>query len=472
MVKPLMKSKRTLSLAVLVLASFSTSHAGGFSLYGEGTGYVIGNYAAGVAAEALDASTGWYNPAGLALIHEQQLVVGGAGLFLGSNLSGISTYSSSIAGVYQQGFNGLDGAKNGFVPSLHYARPLNSDWTFGLSLVSPFGLRTDWSNTSAVRYQATNSELVTLTASPELGYRLNEHFALGAGLDLTYARVEFDSIVGIPPLALIFRRPATFFDSSSVNKGDSFGVGFHLGAMWMFNDNHSRIGLNFQSAERQRFRGNSRLTGRLASKAPAPPDLNAPADATFETRNLNSDPINLPYIVTLSAYHDYNEKLALLGSVVYTGWNSFSTIQLNNVAGFIPDEAGQVPITIRSPENWKNVWRFALGANYRINEALMLRVGGGYDQTPTNDERRSVRIPDTSRYALAIGARYAVRNNLDLDIGYAHLFQTHTVQINRTDILAPGTTFNVNATGRVQADLLGVQITWYFDGKELPAVMK
>ncbi|MFW2535499.1 transporter, partial [Legionella sp. 28fTON52] len=42
--------------------------------------------------EAADASTGWYNPAGLALIRQQQVVVGAVGVFPSSELTGTSTF--------------------------------------------------------------------------------------------------------------------------------------------------------------------------------------------------------------------------------------------------------------------------------------------------------------------------------------------------------------------------------------------
>ena len=76
--KPL---KTIVSAAVLAVIAANAAYAGGFSLYTESSPAAIGNYAAGTAAEAADASIGWYNPAGLILIPEQQLVVGGVGVF-------------------------------------------------------------------------------------------------------------------------------------------------------------------------------------------------------------------------------------------------------------------------------------------------------------------------------------------------------------------------------------------------------
>ncbi len=52
--------------------------------------------------------------------------------------------------------------------------------------------------------------------------------------------------------------------------------------------------------------------------------------------------------------------------------------------------------------------------NYRVNELWMLRVGGGYDATPTNDAYRDVRLPDVDRWALSVGAHYQMKPNLVL----------------------------------------------------------
>lgn len=90
------KPLRTLvSSAVIGVLATGVTHAAGFSLYGESAGYTTGNYAAGAAAEAADASTGWYNPAGLALLREQQMVFGGVGIFPTLKLNGTSTFTTA-----------------------------------------------------------------------------------------------------------------------------------------------------------------------------------------------------------------------------------------------------------------------------------------------------------------------------------------------------------------------------------------
>lgn len=468
------KPLRTLvSTAVIGMLATSTVNAGGFSLYTESTGYTAGNFAAGVAAEAADASTGWYNPAGLTLIRDQQAVFSGVGVFPTAKLSGISTFSTINpppfpSFVYTEAFNDINGAEDAFVPSFHYALPLGENATFGLSIVSPFGLSTDWGPDSPVRYQGTYTELITTNISPEIGGRLSDHVALGAGLDLQYARVKFNRMLGAPNLlANLPPFNPMLADSLTYNKGHSFGVGYHVGILGMFNDNHTRLGANYQSNMRHEFHGYSRLTGPLASPGNifAPPPF-FPAPGVFKTDDLISNSIDLPDVVTVSAYHDMNDKIALLGSLVYTAWSSFKTIQLTNIAAPTINPFGtvaQVKAINASPQNYHDTLRVAIGANYHVNEKLMLRVGGGYDPTPTNDIDRDVRLPDADRWALSAGAHYQARNNIGIDVGYTHLFSASDSTINRTDAFTPVTSYNVTATGSASAHLVGLQVVWSID---------
>jgi long-chain fatty acid transport protein len=463
------KPLRTIvNAAVVTVITTSAAHAGAFSLYTESSAAAIGNYAAGTAAEAADASIGWYNPAGLTLIKEQQVVFGGVGVFPASKISGTSTFTAAPA-PYIQSFSNIDGAENAFVPSAHYALPLGDKATFGFSVVAPFGLSTDWGVDSPVRYQATFTELITSNFSPELGAKLSDNFAVGAGLDLQYARVKFNRMLGLPTILQALTDPPAGLDSLSYNKGNSFGVGYHVGLMGMFNDKHSRVGINYQSKMRHTFNGYSQLSGPLANGGNIfDPTL---AFSVRRNNNLSSNPIELPDVVTLSGYHDLNENFALLGSVVYTGWSSFKTIQLNNVAAPSFDGGGNITSVIvnsASPQNYKDVWRVAVGANYHLNTMWMLRVGGGYDQSPLNNVYRDVRLPDADRWALSVGTHYQARPNLGIDVGYTHLFGANEPTINRTDVLSRTATstssYNVNATVNANADLVGAQVVWAIDG--------
>jgi long-chain fatty acid transport protein len=463
------------SLAVIAMTPHQSLHAGAFSLYTESSAAAIGNYAAGIAAEAADASTGWYNPAGLVFLKRQQIVVGGVGVLPSSRLSGTSTYTTPAITTYTpsyvESFSGLQAAEQAVVPSFHYALPLGDRAAFGFSMVSPFGLSTNYGDSSPVRYAATLSKLETLNVSPEIAGKLNDHLSVGLGLDAQYARVSLNSMIGFPAYLQFLQavgNPVTpnTLDSSSHNSGDSFGLGFHAGAMLVFDDHHTRIGLNYQSEVNHQFRGSSQLTGAFADPTLSIGDdpWLANANAQFRSPILYSNSIDLPRVVTLSGYRDINKKWALLGSIVYTNWDSFQTITLHNVAVGVPNGLNESGTTqtlrdISIYENYRDAWRFSVGANYHVTDQWMMRFGGGYDQTPTVDAERDVRLPDSDRLAVSIGTHYQITPSLGLDAGYTYLFAVNDVSIHTTQPIATST-YDIRATAKSFAQLLGLQVVW------------
>jgi long-chain fatty acid transport protein len=478
-------TRKILSAAILSIMSASIAHAGSFSLYGEGNGINAGNFAAGSAAEAADASTGWYNPAGLALIREQQVVGAFTGIFPKATFNGSATYTEgnnpALPGTnnppFTQRVQNLNVSKDGLVPALHYALPLGENATFGLSVVTPFGLATDASS-DFTRYSAAYTKLTTINVSPEIGGRLSENLAVGLGIDFQHAHVNFGRYLGDPALATALGLPANYYDSGSVNKGDSLGFGFHAGFLVMLNDNHTRIGFNHQGTVKHKFHGYSRLTGRMAGSfaGPTPAPYSGPPTATFISDILQSNISQFPGVSTLSVYHDASDRIALLGSVVYTSWDVFKDIVLNNVAGpgrfspFAGPQAGNLLLQSASSTNYKNTWRFAAGANVKANDNLMVRVGGGYDETPTTNLDRDIRLPDASRWAFSIGGHYQVREDLGVDFGWTHLWINKGGTVNKTERTV-GTrsqagypvTFTVNGKASGHAELIGIQTVWTVD---------
>lgn len=449
-------------LALMPLMLPQCVSAGAFSLYTESSTVAVGNYAAGVAAEVADASTGWYNPAGLVLLNKKELVASGVGVLPSTEISGVSTFNTEGYAPYIQSFSHLQGAKDALVPALHYAKPISDRAAWGFSIVSPFGLSTDWGTASPVRYSATLSQLMTINASPQIAGQLTEHYTAGLGLDLQWARVKFNSVLGSPASLQYLQSiggavTPTTLDSTTDNRGTSFGVGFHAGLLGTYNDNHTRVGINYQSGISHMFEGSSTLTGRLAD-----PELTNP-DAVFSTNALYSNTIHLPSITTLSAYQDLTPHWALLGSIVFSNWSTFNQIALNNIAAYSPDVGVQELINTTSAEDYRNAWRFALGANYRVNDQWLIRTGGGYDQTPTVNAARDVRLPDSDRWALALGAHYQMRPNIGFDAGYSYLFGANTANVNKTQILGATSNNVINATGKNHAQLVGLQVVWDMD---------
>jgi long-chain fatty acid transport protein len=472
--------KSLVCVAVLSALASLNAQAGGFSLYTEGSASAVSNYAAGIAAEGADASIGWYNPAGLVLIKNEQAVAGGVGVFPNASITGTSSFVTPGLPAYNQSFTDLDGGRNGFVPSLHYAKPLGERAVFGISTIAPFGLATNWEQNSPVRYSATHTKLLTFNVAPEMGVKVADNFAFGAGLDFQYAKVTFNRMIGTPTLlqvlpAVLGGTPYTM-DSISDNRADSFGIGFHAGVMGMFNDNHTRVGINYQSRMNHRFDGQSKLTGRMADPtAVIGTGAFGNINSVYRYNHLQSNSVSLPDIATLSIYHDVNDTFAVLGSVVYTNWNTFKEVQLNGVAaagvGPAPFRVVQTVVNSTAAENYQGAWRGALGVNYKANEKLLVKVGGGYDQTPTNNVDRDIRLPDADRWALSAGAHYQMRPDIGIDFGYTHLFGAEDSTINKVEAVGTST-YTIRGTASASADLVALGLVWNMDQAPEKAVYK
>lgn len=122
----------------------------------------------------------------------------------------------------------------------------------------------------------------------------------------------------------------------------------------------------------------------------------------------------LPDMASLSFYHDFNEKWAIMADVTWTGWKSFNELRIKYESG--------MPDTVITT-SWKNSMRYSLGISYKPTDKLTLRTGVAYDETPIPDpQHRTPRIPDTDRTWIALGLGYKISDNIALDFGYAHLF--------------------------------------------------
>ena len=70
--------------------------------------------------------------------------------------------------------------------------------------------------------------------------------------------------------------------------------------------------------------------------------------------------------------------------------------------------------------NWKETYRAAVGANYKLNSSLTLRGGFAYDQSPIKNQDVKVDFAFDDYKAISLGASYNITENLALDAGLQH----------------------------------------------------
>ncbi|MDZ7579635.1 MAG: outer membrane protein transport protein [Deltaproteobacteria bacterium] len=144
------------SLALAGLANLA--HGAGFALI-EQNASGLGNAYAGQAAAATDASTIFFNPAGMTYLPDRQVVLAGHLIKPQAKFSG--TVTPDIGGG-----NGGDAGDLAFVPNAYFAFRLTPDVHLGVGVNAPFGLKTEYDPDWKGRTQTIESEIKTINLNP------------------------------------------------------------------------------------------------------------------------------------------------------------------------------------------------------------------------------------------------------------------------------------------------------------------
>lgn len=420
-----------------VLGLSTQAMASSFQLW-EQDGVGIGNYHAGYAL-GNDASTSFYNPAGITNFKNQQLVVSVDPVMPSFIYRGSIVVDTLLAAPRTFSSITRQGAEMGIIPAVHYVAPISDAWGFGFSVDIPFGLKTNYGN-SLLRYSATLSSLTVVDISPSLAYKVLDNASLGFGVDAQKAYAELDQ-TGTA-------NANTFtLDSSSTNKASDTGYGFHMGAMYDPTPS-TRIGLSYHSKVRHHLTGSSTFAGPSANLI----------GGTIRSSNAYTN-ITLPPYTALSASQDLCNGFKLLGSVIFTQWNSIQAITLNNLAGSTSVGGRSTTLQAVIPTKYRNTWNVSFGTDYTVSSDVKVRGAIGVDQTPTSTSHRIIRVPDNNRLVLAVGGHYQATTTMGMDLGWSHYF-VKDASIRPASQTTGSQTTTTSGTVSAGADVIGAQLTW------------
>ena len=170
----------------------STSVEGsGFALL-EQSASRLGTAFSGTAAVADDATTIFYNPAGLVRLERTEVLVVASGVDIGSQFRNAN---SQPALGQPLGDEGGDAGGWNAIPAAYFAFPVNRDLAFGLSFNVPFGLELEYDDGWMGRFQALKSEIKTYSVNPTVSFRLNEYVSLGFGMNYQRLQAELTNSV-------------------------------------------------------------------------------------------------------------------------------------------------------------------------------------------------------------------------------------------------------------------------------------
>ncbi|MDI1228991.1 MAG: outer membrane protein transport protein [bacterium] len=405
-----------------------------------------GSAFAGAVANPEDASTVFFNPAGMTQLSGPMISGGAAVLVPTTEIANTGSTAGPTAGAAapyagSPGGNPFDPTP---VPSFYGVLPLEGGKVWlGLGVSSPFGLANDYGDTWFGRYDSTKSELLSINVSPVIAYKFNDKLSIGGGPNIQYVNARLENALPCPTLICGGAAFTPGTDGLSTLKGDSYGFGLNVGALYEINE-RTQVGVHYRSKMDQTVDGEVDISGLLGPLA----GQNGVRFAEAELKQ--------PDTASIGFAHKYDDRLTILGSANWFGWSNFDEIRVEFDAGG-PDSV--------TPEEFDDSFSLALGAKWKQDEKWTFRGGVQYDQTPTTLPDRSTRTPDGDRYWLSLGATYAVNEKLSLDFAASHLFITDG-DITLTKRFYAGspvdTTVNVNGRAESSVEIFSLQANWKF----------
>ncbi len=191
---PLFASARPVAItsALALLGSVQTADAAGFYIKEQSvTG--LGRAFAGESAVAEDASTIFFNPAGMTRLQGPEATAGVHLLVPRADLENRGSSSSvrTPAGAPTRPISGSDGG-NPYdptpVPNAYFAYPLmDRDLWVGLGVSAPFGLANKYDADWFGRYDSIETDLLTIDIAPSVAYKVLDWVSIGGGIDIQYA---------------------------------------------------------------------------------------------------------------------------------------------------------------------------------------------------------------------------------------------------------------------------------------------
>lgn len=396
---------------LISMAFAGTAAASGFQLI-EQNASGIGNAYAGSAAVAENASTIFYNPAGMTQLQAREVSMGLSLVKPSFKYQDKgSTVPPLLGGVPQLAGNGGDGGSWAALPNAYLSWALNKDIYLGLGMGAPFGLMTEYDKNWVGSAHSIKFDIKTYNLNPSIAWRVNDRVSLGAGINLMKMEVEYTKrqilpvIFGGTPVG-VSARPAKL-------KADDTAWGWNIGALFNLSE-ATKLGLSYRSKVKQKLDGSLTVTGVTK--------FGASAD------------VELPDTAIVSLTHKLNDQWELLGDISWTGWSSIPKVEIMN------KRTKTVAQTLDT--KFDDTWRVALGANYQLNPAVKLKFGVAYDQTPVPDkEHRLVSLPDNDRIWLSFGTQWKPNKESTLDLGVSYLYVKNTKIDN-----------NGGATGRIRGE--------------------
>lgn len=373
----------------------SVAEAGGFAVREQSVEYQ-GMSFAGNAAGGGGLSGMFWNPAVLGEFE---------GFQTDSNYSLIAPYAK-VSGATNPDLSGvLPNASSGnmgvlaLVPAGYASYQVTDDLVVGLSTNSPFGLgnKTDYNWIGQIFNR--KSDVKTYNGQFAVAYNVSPEITIGGGLTVEYMSADLRRASGVLPTS-----------RSVYMEGDDFGFGFTGGLTWRPAEG-THVGVGFRSAVKHKLGGSISL-----------PD--SPVQPAADKTPIMAD-VTLPETLTVSLRQDISDTTRVLASAEWTNWSRLQSLDVvcAGAANPVWCPAGAGQLVTSSKFGWHDGYFISAGLEHDWSDKLTVRGGLAYEISPIRAaDERSLRVPDSDRYWVSLGASYQITEKMKANLAYSHVF--------------------------------------------------
>ncbi len=408
------------------LAYRGTARAQGYGLYGQ-SACAMARAGAGVAEPCPDASSIFFNPAGLSF---EKVEIGLGGVLIGPRGSFIDKNTSQVGKLNDHWY---------WWPNIYFSKPVAGRYALGVGVFAPYGLTTDWPVDFQGRYLGYHSTLQAIYIQPTLAVKLNDRTSVGAGVDITYLNVELrqrvdlsvqplPALAGIPPgatFALLGVRTGTDFADINL-KGNTWNAGYHLGVLVKANDRVS-FGARFLSGQSVHLKDGAITTTQISTPYTLPFSLpgvapeGTPLDVLLKPQFAAGAPLGnqtgssrlpLPSQFVAGTAFKVLPKAKVMVDYQFTRWSKFDKLVIS----------GQY-LTTFVPENFRDTHGVRAGTEISLGGKSVLRAGLDIHTAAAPDQTVTPNLPEGWRQEYAVGFGRQLWEKFRFDIAYVHTVQ-------------------------------------------------
>jgi len=304
------------------------------------------------------------------------------------------------------------------VPSFFATWDMGTErFAVGIGASMPNGLASEWDDQSFAAASGYYSSLLIADYTVALGYRINDHLSIGAGLDYYDSKLDQRS----RPFGLL--GPVAYLDGT----GEAWG--FNLGLRYEFNERHS-VAVTYRKPFTVDYEGT----------------LEVPGLGSYDMETS----LDYPGSVVLGYAFRPTEKWTFEVDLDWTHWSQVGDVVIE-VPPSLLAPSGQMVI----PRDYENTLAYKFGVQYQYSEALALRAGYIYNENATSEATWTPTQPDTDMHFFTCGFAYDVNE-------YVTLESALQVVYYETREIAVGGTSTVDGTYRTWAPCFTLGVTCHF----------